>query len=138
MCSETSVSLELIAYTVDRLDAPGSAVKGDLLPDALDVCIDGTVISAVIKSPNGFEDLFSLIYLTRVGSKKIKDLNFLGSAGNCLALDLNGIVAEVDLKTGELKDGRSLLCISETAENGLDPRDYLTGREGLYDIVVGT
>ena len=65
----------------------------------LDVGIDSSGIAVVINSPDSLKDLVTSEDLTRVGSEKIEDLNFLGCAGNILTIGLNSIVIEVDLKT---------------------------------------
>ena len=48
-------------------------------------------------------------------SEKIKDLNFLGCAGNILTIGLNSIVIEVDLKSVKVKNGRLLRSIAESS-----------------------
>ena len=75
----------------------------------------GSGIAVVINAPDSLQYLVASENLSRMRSKKIKDLNFLGSAGNVLALDLDGIVSEVDLKTGEFENGRRLLGVSESS-----------------------
>ena len=90
------------------------------------MCVNCSRVTIEVITPDILEDLISAHNLSLMGCKKMEDLNFLRCARDNLALDLDLIIVEIDLKTFESQDIGNLRRLIASPEYGLDPRDYFT------------
>ena len=69
------------------------------------MCIYRSGISVIVITPDELQDLISAHDLTGMRREEMNDLNFLGSAGDILSVDLHGVVVHINLESVESEYG---------------------------------
>ena len=132
------VKIELISNAPNGLDDPFVRYACKLFAQALDMYVNGTRVTEIVKSPDLVKKLIACKYSVIVGSKEIEKLKLLGGNVDIFAAELELVFLKADLDI--LKSDDLVVCLRNAcltaAENCLYSCRKLLVVNRLYHIVV--